>query len=55
MTDPILEEIWRVRDQLVKEHGGLKGYLDYIQKLDRARLQRERKKKARARKSATKR
>jgi hypothetical protein len=35
MADPILDEIWRVRDEMVKKHGGLKGYIAYIQKLDR--------------------
>jgi hypothetical protein len=37
MTDPILDEIWRVREELIKEHGGLDGYLTYVQKLDHAR------------------
>ena len=23
MTDPILEEIWRVREKLIQEHGGV--------------------------------
>ena len=35
MADPILDEIWRVRDEMVKKHGGLKGYIRYIQELDR--------------------
>ncbi len=42
MSDPILDEIWRVREELIKQHGGLQGYLTYIQKLDRARRQRGR-------------
>ena len=42
MSDPILEEIWRVRKELIKQHGGLEGYLAYVQKLDRARRQRGR-------------
>jgi hypothetical protein len=42
MSDPILDEIWRVREKLVREHGGLEGYLAYVQKLDRARRKRGR-------------
>ena len=45
MGNPILEEIWRVREMLVKKHGGIHAYLDYIQKLDEARLRRERRKR----------
>ena len=37
MSDPILEEIWRVREKLIKEHGGIDGYFTYVQQLDRAR------------------
>jgi hypothetical protein len=37
MSDPILEEIWRVREELIKRHGGLDGYIKYVQKLDRRR------------------
>jgi hypothetical protein len=46
MNDPILEEIWRVRQELIKQHGGLEGYFRYLQKLDRARRQRQRRQKA---------
>ena len=42
MSDPILEEIWRVRQELIKRHGGLKGYFAYAQKLDLARRRRGR-------------
>jgi hypothetical protein len=37
MSDPILDEIARVRQELVKKHGGVEGYFQHIQKLDRAR------------------
>ena len=47
MADPILDEIWRVREQLVKEHGGLAGYVEYVRKLDCSRRQAERRKKNR--------
>jgi hypothetical protein len=45
MPDPILDEIRRVRDELIKEHGGWKGYFRYVQKLDRAHRLRGRKRK----------
>ena len=47
MTDPILEAIWRVRAELLKQHGGVAGYIRYVQKLDRARRRRQSGKKAR--------
>jgi len=46
MPDPILDEIRRVREQLIKEHGGWKGYFRYIQELDRAHRQHGQKRKA---------
>jgi hypothetical protein len=52
MDDPILDEIWRVRQELVKKHGGLEGYLDYIQKLDRARRRKANALKKRAKSKA---
>lgn len=48
MHDPILEEIWRVREELVKKHGGIDGYWDYVQKLDAAHRRRLRKRRAAA-------
>jgi hypothetical protein len=42
MTDPILDEIWRVQDELIRQHGGLDGYLAYVQRLDCTRRQRRR-------------
>ena len=54
MPDPILDEIWRVREELLKKHGGLDGYFRYVQKLDRAHRQRGRKPKtAKARRRKT--
>ena len=43
MSDPILEEIWRVRKELIKKHGGIDGYFKYVQKLDRARRRKSKK------------
>jgi hypothetical protein len=37
--DSMLEEIWRVRAQLLKEHGGLRGYYKYLEKVHRAHEQ----------------
>ncbi len=45
MADPILEEIWRVRQELIKQHGGIDGLWKYFQKLDRAHRQRRRRRK----------
>jgi hypothetical protein len=52
MADPILEELWRVREQLIKQYGGIDGYFKYVQELDRAHRkleQRRKRKKSRAR------
>ena len=40
MHDPILEEIWRVREQLVQDHGGWDGYWRYIKKVEAEQRQR---------------
>jgi hypothetical protein len=49
MPDPILDEIARVRRELIVRHGGLDGYLEYVRKIDRAHQARRRKKAAKAR------
>jgi len=49
MNDPILDEIQRVRQELIEKHGGPDGYFKYVQKLDRAHQARRRKKAAKAR------
>lgn len=46
MTDPILEEVWRVREELLKRYGGIDGYFRHIQAVDRAH-----RRKAKARRS----
>lgn len=51
MTDPILDEIWRVREELLKRYGGVDGYFKHLQAMDCARL---RKAKAQRRKQAKK-
>ena len=45
MHDPMLEEIWRVREELIKRHGGVHGYLRYLQGLDRERIRKEKRKR----------
>lgn len=37
MHDPILEHLGKVREALIKKHGGLDGYFAYVQRLDRAK------------------
>jgi hypothetical protein len=54
MRDPILEEIERVREQLVKEHGGIDGYIQHIADVDRLRRQKARQKNKKARKQRIK-
>ncbi len=46
MADAMLEEIWRVRRELLEKHGGLDGLFKHAQKLDRERRQRDKRKKA---------
>lgn len=36
MSDPILDEIARVRQELIKKHGGIEGYIRHVRELDRA-------------------
>jgi hypothetical protein len=47
----MLEEIWRVREELIKRHGGVHGYLNYLRVLDRERVRKA--KRARARTGTT--
>jgi len=49
MSDAMLEEIWRVREELIKKHGGWDGYVKYAQKLERAHAQRQKKRVQRTR------
>lgn len=47
MSDAMLDEIWRVREELIKKHGGWDGYVKYAQKLERAHAQRRKKNRGR--------
>jgi hypothetical protein len=42
MNDPILEEVWRVRQELIKQHGGVAGYFRHVEKIERAHRKRRR-------------
>jgi hypothetical protein len=36
MSDINVEEVWRVREELIKSFGGIDGYFQHCQSLDRA-------------------
>jgi hypothetical protein len=36
MTDNIVEEVRRIREQLIERHGGIDGYFEHCQAIDRA-------------------
>lgn len=40
MTDPILDEVRRVREELIQRYGGLEGYLKHCEKQVRRRTSR---------------
>ncbi len=50
MTDPIVDEVRRVREDLIERHGGLDGYLRYCEQQDR-RLEREKKRSGAAKRT----
>ena len=52
MIDPVTEACWRVRDEIVKRAGGVEGYFDQLEKLDRQRLKRKASTAARRKKPA---
>ena len=58
MNDIIVEEVRRVREELIKRHGGIDGYFKYCQAQDRARASRLKarppKQRARTARKATK-
>jgi hypothetical protein len=37
MTDPIVDEVRRVREELIERYGGLEGYLKHCEAQDRRR------------------
>jgi len=44
--DPIVDEVRRVRDELVKQYGGLDGWIDHLQTMDQARARKATKRTA---------
>jgi hypothetical protein len=54
MADPILDELWRVREQLIREHGGLHAYYEYLRRLEREQRQRLRRRRQRHKKASAK-
>ena len=53
MSDPLMEEIWRVREDLLVEHGGMEGLLKHVKKIERERLRKTTATKSRSPKTAT--
>ena len=45
MINPIVQQCWDVREKLVKKFGGLDGWFDELERLDRKRLAAEAAKK----------
>jgi len=52
MTDPIVDEVRRVREELIERHGGLDGYLRYCAQQDRRRARQQKRPPATTRKPA---
>ena len=52
MTDPIVDEVRRVREELIERHGGLEGYLRYCEQQDRRRAREQKRPPATKRKRA---
>ena len=55
MADPFLDEIWRVRAELLRRYGGWDGYFKHIQELDRAHRRRKQQKATKPRRKAARR
>lgn len=51
--DPIVDEVRRVRDELVKTYGGLDGWIDHLQTMDQARARKAKKRGAKMTSSPT--
>jgi len=45
ITDSNVEEVRRVREELIKRHGGLDGYMKHLQAMDRERIRTAKKKR----------
>jgi hypothetical protein len=47
ITDSNVEEVRRVREELIKRHGGLDGYMKHLQQMDRERIRTAKRKRTR--------
>lgn len=47
MNDPIVDEVRRVREELIQRYGGIDGYFQHLQAMDRARLRKAKQKRQR--------
>ena len=47
-TDPIVDEVRRVRAELIEQYGGIDGYFKHLQSVDRARNVKRRNAKTKA-------
>ena len=47
ITDSNVEDVRRVREELINRHGGLDGYMKHLQAMDRERIRTAKKKRAR--------
>ncbi len=47
ITDSNVEEVRRVREELIQRHGGLDGYMKHLQAMDRERIGTAKKKRTR--------
>ena len=47
ITDSNVEEVRRVREELIKRHGGLDGYMKHLEAMDRERNRTAKQKRAR--------
>lgn len=47
MTDPILDEVQRAREELLRRFGGIDGLFRHLQAMDRARLRRAKQRRGR--------
>lgn len=54
MSDPIMEQVWQVREQLLVEHGGMDGLLKHVKEMERERLRKVAEAKRRRNKTTAK-
>ena len=50
MKDALMETVWKRREQLLREYGGMEGVLKEVARIEAERLQREKRRKAKIKK-----